>query len=105
MSSPEILVLAHLRGHLAVEYRAHISPRRSCRGATKGGHSRLLAAVRSIRAGILLLYKEALRRASRAVSNEALLKVKILPRRTEAGTVEFVGDGQKTVDVQQIRER
>jgi hypothetical protein len=61
--------------------------------------------VRSIHAGILLLYKEALRRASPAGSNEALLKAKVMPRRNVAGAVEFVGDGKKTVDIQQIRER
>jgi hypothetical protein len=71
----------------------------------QGSHGRLLAAVRSIHAGILLLYKEALRRASPAGSNEALLKAKVVPRRNAQGNVEFVGEGKKTVDVQQIRER
>jgi hypothetical protein len=41
-----------------------------------GSHGRLLAAVRSIHAGILLLYKEALRRASPAGSNEVFIKAK-----------------------------
>ncbi|HYN15719.1 MAG TPA: hypothetical protein VES66_08035 [Terriglobales bacterium] len=71
----------------------------------QGSHGRLLAAVRSIHAGILLLYKEALRRYSPAGSNEALVKAKIVPRRDAQGNVEFVGHGRKTVDVQQIRER
>jgi hypothetical protein len=71
----------------------------------ESSHGRLLAAVRSIHAGILLLYKEALRRTSPAGSNEALLKATIVPRRSVTGAVEFVGDGRKTVDVQQIRER
>jgi len=71
----------------------------------RGSHSRLLAAVRGIHAGILLLYKEALRRLSPAASDEALLKARIVPRRNAQGNVEFVGDGMKTVDVQQIKER
>ncbi len=71
----------------------------------QGSHGRLLAAVRSIHAGILLLYKEALRRASPAGSNEALVKAKVVPRRNADGSVEFVGDGRKTADIQQIRER
>jgi len=70
----------------------------------RGSHDRLLAAVRSIHAGILLLYKEALRRLSPAGSAEALLKAKIAPTRNAQGNVEFVGDGTKTVDVQQIKE-
>jgi hypothetical protein len=71
----------------------------------QGSHGRLLAAVRSIHAGILLLYKEALRRLSPAGSNEALVKARVLPRRNAQGDVEFVGNGRKTADVQQIRER
>jgi hypothetical protein len=46
-----------------------------------------------------------LRRASPAGSNEALLKAKLVPKRNASGTVEFVGAGKKTVDVQQIKER
>ena len=71
----------------------------------EGSHGRLLAAVRSIHAGILLLYKEALRRLSPAGSDEALVKAKIVPKRNAQGIVEFFGGGKKTVDVQQIRER
>ncbi len=71
----------------------------------QGSHGRLLAAVRGIPAGILLLYKEALRRRSPAGSNEALLKAKVVPRRNAQGNVEFVGGGTKTADTQQIRER
>jgi hypothetical protein len=70
-----------------------------------GEHSRLLASVRSIHSGILLLYKEALRRLSPEGSNEALVRAKILPRRNVLGNVEFVGEGRKTADVQQIKER
>jgi ribosomal protein L37E len=70
-----------------------------------GSHGRLLAAVRSIHAGILLLYKEALRRLSPPGGTEALMKAKIVPTQDAQGNVQFVGDGRKTVDVQQIRER
>src|SRR5713226_2475180 len=67
--------------------------------------ARLLSAVRNIYAGILLLYKEALRRLSPPNSGEVLLKAVIRPKRNPSGTVTFVGLGKKTVDVQQIRER
>ena len=70
-----------------------------------GSPARLLTAVRNIHAGILLLYKEALRRLSPDASNEALVKAKISPTRDAHGNVVFVGVGKKTVDVQQIRER
>lgn len=71
----------------------------------QGDHGRLLAAVRSIHAGILLLYKEALRRLSPGDSDEVLLKIKILPKQSAQGVIEFIGEGRKTVDAQQIRER
>jgi hypothetical protein len=71
----------------------------------EGSHARLLTAVRSIHAGIILLYKESLRRLSPSDSNEVLIKGKILPSRDDTGKVVFVGQGRKTVDVQQIRER
>jgi hypothetical protein len=68
-------------------------------------HARLLSAVRNIHAGILLLYKEALRRLSPAGSNEVLLMAKIAPLLDASGNVLFSGVGKKTVDTQQIRER
>jgi hypothetical protein len=71
----------------------------------RGDHERLLSAVRSIHAGILLLYKEALRRLSPIDSDEVLLKANIMPKRNAAGKVYFVGRGRKTVDVFQIQER
>ena len=71
----------------------------------QGDHGRLLSSVRSIHAGILLLYKEALRRLSPADSHEVLLKSRMLPTRDAQGNIHFVGDGSKTVDVQQIQER
>jgi len=70
-----------------------------------GSRPRLLSAVRNIHAGILLLYKEALLRASPPDSNEALIKARIEPIRDADGDVTFVGVGRKTVDTRQIRER
>lgn len=66
---------------------------------------RLLSAVRNIHAGILLLYKEALRRESPDDSDEVLLKSRNLPSRDTTGKVVIIGVGKKTVDVQQIKER
>lgn len=71
----------------------------------QGDHGRLLASVRGIHAGILLLYKEALRRLSPANSDEVFIKTKILPKRDAQGNIYFIGEGKKTVDVQQIKER
>jgi hypothetical protein len=65
----------------------------------------LLSAVRNIHAGILLLYKEALRRESPDDSDDVLLKARNLPSRDSTGKVVIVGAGKKTVDVQQIKER
>lgn len=68
-------------------------------------HQRLLSAVRNIHAGVLLLYKEALRRLSPDHSDEVLVKAKIVPSLDGAGNVVFIGKGTKTADTQQIRER
>ena len=70
-----------------------------------GSHPRLMAAVRNIHAGILLMYKEALRRLSPSDSNEVLVKAKIVPSLDEHGEVVFIGRGAKTADTQQIQER
>ncbi len=67
-----------------------------------GRRPRLLSAVRNIHAGILLLYKEALRRRSPPNSNEALIKAKIEPQPDGNGGIAFVGVGKKTVDTFQI---
>jgi len=65
---------------------------------------RLLSAVRNVQAGILLLCKEQLRRLSPPDSEEILLRLKMRPiQRT--GTIVMVGDGHKTVDQFQIKER
>lgn len=65
---------------------------------------RLLSAVRGLHAGILLLYKEALRRLSPDGSNEVLLMNRILPE-VRDGEVTFIGQGRKTATTHQIRER
>lgn len=70
-----------------------------------GTRPRLLSAVRNIHAGILLLYKEALRRMSAAGSNEALMMARIVPSKDSSGKVVFIGEGKKTVDSQQIKDR
>lgn len=66
---------------------------------------RVLSAVRNITAGVLLLFKEQLKILSPSNSNEVLLKQRIRPSRGSDGKVSFVGNGKKTVDVSQIRER
>lgn len=65
---------------------------------------RVLSAVRNISSGVLLLFKEKLRRLSPPDSNEVLIKQKIKPTISD-GSVNFIGSGKKTVDVQQIKER
>lgn len=67
--------------------------------------ARALSSVRNITAGILLLFKEKLRRLSPDDSDEVLLKQKIDPKIKKKGDLHFVGSGRKTVDVPQIRER
>lgn len=66
---------------------------------------RALSAVRNVTAGVLLLFKEKLRRLSPDGSDEVLLKEKIQPFRTDSGAVSFKGVGKKTVTVEQIKER
>lgn len=65
---------------------------------------RTISAVRNIYAGILLMYKEKLRRLSPNESDEVLLKDKIkFERRGEE--VIAVGTGRKTVDVNTIKRK
>jgi hypothetical protein len=68
---------------------------------------RYLSAVRNICAGILLLYKEKLKRLSpqQEGDNEVLIKQSIKPIRGDQGNILFVGDGDKTVDVHTIEKR
>ena len=69
----------------------------------KGCRPRLLAAVRNIYAGLLLVYKEALRRKSPPGSEEVLIKAQVQPQKDPSGKVVVVGIGRKTVNVHQIR--
>jgi hypothetical protein len=68
---------------------------------------RYLSAVRNICAGILLLYKEKLKRLSpqQEGDNEVLIKQSIKPIRGDQGNILFVGDSDKTVDVHTIEKR
>ncbi|MBU67013.1 MAG: hypothetical protein CL858_26775 [Cupriavidus sp.] len=66
---------------------------------------RVLSATRNIMAGVLLLFKEKLRLLSPRGSDEVLIKQKLLPQHGPNGSVVFHGEGKKTVDVQQIKER
>src|ERR1700688_4261036 len=70
-----------------------------------GTRPRLLSAVRNIHAGILLFYKEALRRESPQESNDVLLMAKISRSRDASRKLTFVGDGKKTVGVEKVRDR
>jgi len=66
---------------------------------------RYLSAVRNICAGILLLYKEKLYRLSPQHGEEVLIKKDIRPIYDNEGNIIFIGKGNKTVDVQEIKER
>ncbi|MCE9609209.1 MAG: hypothetical protein K8R23_03165 [Chthoniobacter sp.] len=66
---------------------------------------RTLSAIRNLHAGILLLYKEKLRRLSPPHSNEVLIKLRVEFQKDSNGTVISVGAGKKTVDVHQIKQR
>src|SRR5258708_4442341 len=71
-----------------------------------GTRPRLLSAVRNIHAGILLLFKDALRDVSPPGSNNALMMAVIAPSRSGTiNKVSFVGVGNKTATVRQITER
>ncbi|MEG4853770.1 hypothetical protein QUB10_23160 [Microcoleus sp. B5-D4] len=68
---------------------------------------RNLSAVRNICAGILLLYKEKLKRLSPEHDKEVLIKQSIVPICDENGNISFVGDSdnKKTVDFFTIQKR
>ena len=70
-----------------------------------GSRPRLLAAVRNVYAGLLLFYKEALRRKSPPGSNGVLIKAHVKLQKDSLGKVVAVGTGRKTVNVHQIQER
>lgn len=66
---------------------------------------RAQSALRNIFAGMLLLFKEQLRRMSPDDNDEVLIKQTIVPTLDANGNLIFRGRGNKTVDVQQIKER
>ncbi len=68
-------------------------------------NGRMISAIRNLHAGILLLYKEKLRRLSPPNTNEVLVKQKVEFQKTTGGGLISVGSGKKTVDVFQIQER
>lgn len=63
------------------------------------------SALRNIFAGMLLLFKEKLSRMSPPDSDEVLIKQIIVPVLDNNGELFFQGKGNKTVDVQQIKDR
>ncbi|MWL89782.1 hypothetical protein [Cupriavidus sp. SW-Y-13] len=66
---------------------------------------RSLSAMRNLTAGMLLLFKEKLRRLSPADSDEMLVKAKIGPSIGANGSLIMLAEGNKTVDVAQIQAR
>lgn len=67
---------------------------------------RVLSAIRNLYAGILLLFKCKLQELSPEGSEEALLKTQVMPViDSTTGQVTWVGNGKKTVDVDDITER
>jgi predicted RNA-binding Zn-ribbon protein involved in translation (DUF1610 family) len=66
---------------------------------------RMTSCARNISAGILLLFKHKLAELSPSDSNQALIKKQVLPIITSSGDIKWRGEGSKTVDVQQIRDR
>ena len=70
-----------------------------------GSRPRLLASVRNVYAGLLLFYKEALRRKSPPETDEVLIKAQVQLQKNPSGQIVAVGTGRKTVNVHQIQER
>lgn len=70
-----------------------------------GDDRRNASAVRNITAGILLLYKEKLCRLSPDHDRELLILKDIRPVINDAGKLQFVGQGDKTVDRADIQKR
>ncbi len=66
---------------------------------------RVVSSTRNIFAGILLLFKYKLCELSPPDSDEALIKQRVLPEIDATGAVKWIGKGNKTVDVQNIKER
>ena len=63
------------------------------------------SAARNIHAGLLLLYKEKLRRLSPDGSSDSLLMERVRPAISQSGDVVWVGTGKKTAGRQQIQQR
>jgi predicted RNA-binding Zn-ribbon protein involved in translation (DUF1610 family) len=66
---------------------------------------RHLSSTRNLVAGILLLYKHKLAMMSPHGTDEVLIKQRVLPFNDSDNGIVWRGEGSKTVDVQQIRER
>lgn len=66
---------------------------------------RLVSCTRNLFAGIILLFKHKLAKLSPPGSDEVLIKQCILPIRNSEGNIEWQGQREKTVGVQEIRER
>lgn len=66
---------------------------------------RSISATRNLVAGILLLIKQKLSELSPAGSDDVLIKQRVLPQDDGAGGITWVGEGTKTVDVQQMKDR
>lgn len=86
-----------------IESNAVLSIRLAVEDYRTGDPGRTISALRNITAGILLLYKEKLRRLSPPDSNEVLIKKDMLPS-IQDGKLVFVGSGN-TVDAHLIKER
>lgn len=71
----------------------------------KGTGGRNLSAVRNLHAGVILLLKAKLLELSAPGSDEVLLKQKLKPRLAKSGSIEFVGTGRKTVELDEIKSR
>ena len=66
---------------------------------------RLVSCTRNLFAGIILLFKHKLAKLSPSGSDEVLIKQRILPIQNSEGNIEWQGQKEKTVDVQEIRDR
>lgn len=64
-----------------------------------------ISAARNIHAGLLLLYKEKLRRLSPADSRESLLMARTVVERGTDGKVVWRGSGKKTASQRQVEQR
>ena len=70
-----------------------------------GSRPRLLSAMRNIHSGILLMYKEALRRKSPTGSNDVFVMASAVLQADALGNPRLVGTGKKTASTRQIRKR